>query len=206
MKQTNMECSETTRSANYSQIPTRDSVGTLEKGCLAVPGGRPEASVALQVSAYTATTAMHVVWRACNGMMSLFFGLATYVQINDPDGALWMFGYGVPAVLCALIGFKPHVTGVAIVFRDVAMETCCRPSHDAVHWDAPDHRMEAIRTKHDGRLPRRGGPRVWRCGIDNHVASAVSSLWKVGGGQTQSVSCHCRHPLSICLLVLLPHP
>ncbi|XP_061556578.1 transmembrane protein 220 [Phycodurus eques] len=107
MKQTNMDCNE---KANYRQIPTRDSAETLEKGFLDVPGGRPEASVALQVSAYTATTAMLVVWRACNGMMSLFFGLATYVQINDPDAALWMFGYGVPAILCALIGFKPHVT------------------------------------------------------------------------------------------------
>ncbi|XP_072225216.1 transmembrane protein 220 [Leuresthes tenuis] len=53
---------------------------------------------------------LHVVWQSCNVLMSLFFALASYVQINDPDAGLWMVGYGVPAVLCALIGFKPHVT------------------------------------------------------------------------------------------------
>nr|XP_054590639.1 transmembrane protein 220 [Nothobranchius furzeri] len=50
------------------------------------------------------------VWKTCNAVMSLFFTLASYVQINDPDAGLWMVGYGVPAVLCALIGFRPHVT------------------------------------------------------------------------------------------------
>nr|XP_061804930.1 transmembrane protein 220-like [Nerophis lumbriciformis] len=107
MNQTKMEFKE---KGNYSRIPTGDCTGTLEKGRLDVPCGRPEKAMGLQVSAYTATTWMLVVWRACNGMMSLFFGLATYVQINDPDAALWMFGYGIPALLCALIGLKPHVT------------------------------------------------------------------------------------------------
>ncbi|XP_037649081.1 transmembrane protein 220 isoform X1 [Sebastes umbrosus] len=53
---------------------------------------------------------LSVIWRVCNFFMSLFFSLATYVQINDPDAGLWMVGYAVPAVLCAFIGFKPHVT------------------------------------------------------------------------------------------------
>ncbi|XP_068606408.1 transmembrane protein 220 [Brachionichthys hirsutus] len=51
-----------------------------------------------------------VIWRVCNTCMSLFFALAAYVQINDPDAGLWMAGYGVPASLCLLIGLNPHVT------------------------------------------------------------------------------------------------
>ncbi|KAM6913544.1 transmembrane protein 220 [Lycodopsis pacificus] len=53
---------------------------------------------------------LSVIWRVCNLLMSLFFALATYVQINDPDAGVWMVGYGVPAVLCACVGFTPHVT------------------------------------------------------------------------------------------------
>ncbi|XP_033827254.1 transmembrane protein 220 [Periophthalmus magnuspinnatus] len=53
---------------------------------------------------------LDIVWRICNACMSLFFGLATYVQINDPDAGLWMVGYGVPSLLCALIGWWPQVT------------------------------------------------------------------------------------------------
>ncbi|CAI5676378.1 unnamed protein product [Oreochromis niloticus] len=53
---------------------------------------------------------LRVVWQICNVFMCLFFALASYVQINDPDAGLWMAGYGVPAVLCACIVVKPHVT------------------------------------------------------------------------------------------------
>ncbi|XP_073350591.1 transmembrane protein 220 [Pagrus major] len=53
---------------------------------------------------------LSAIWRVCNVFMSLFFALATYVQINDPDAGLWMVGYGVPAVLCVFIGLNPHVT------------------------------------------------------------------------------------------------
>ncbi|XP_013856256.1 transmembrane protein 220 [Austrofundulus limnaeus] len=60
-----------------------------------------------------------VVWQICNVVMSLFFSLASYVQINDPDAGLWMVGYAVPAVLCSLIGFKPQVTET-LTWRRVA--------------------------------------------------------------------------------------
>ncbi|KAM9393146.1 transmembrane protein 220 isoform 2-T2 [Pholidichthys leucotaenia] len=30
------------------------------------------------------------IWRICNVFMCLFFALASYVQINDPDAGLWM--------------------------------------------------------------------------------------------------------------------
>ncbi|XP_012736262.2 transmembrane protein 220 [Fundulus heteroclitus] len=53
---------------------------------------------------------LSVVWRISNVLMSVFFALASYVQINDPDAGLWMVSYGVPAVLSALIGFRPQVT------------------------------------------------------------------------------------------------
>ncbi|XP_059204456.1 transmembrane protein 220 [Centropristis striata] len=53
---------------------------------------------------------LSIIWRICNVFMSVFFALATYVQINDPDAGLWMVGYGVPALLCAFIALKPHVT------------------------------------------------------------------------------------------------
>ncbi|XP_058508834.1 transmembrane protein 220 [Solea solea] len=56
------------------------------------------------------TTWLSVIWRVCNVFMSLFFALATYVQINDPDAGMWMVGYGVPSVLCALISWKPLVS------------------------------------------------------------------------------------------------
>ncbi|XP_051243725.1 transmembrane protein 220 isoform X1 [Dicentrarchus labrax] len=62
---------------------------------------------------------LSVSWRVCNLFMCLFFCLATYVQINDPDAGVWMVGYGVPALLCALITLNPHVTET-LVWRRVA--------------------------------------------------------------------------------------
>ncbi|XP_045899121.1 transmembrane protein 220 [Micropterus dolomieu] len=62
---------------------------------------------------------LSVIWQVCNVSMSLFFALATYVQINDPDAGLWMVGYSVPTVLCAVIGWKPHVTET-LTWRHVA--------------------------------------------------------------------------------------
>uniref|UniRef100_A0A672LB33 Transmembrane protein 220 n=1 Tax=Sinocyclocheilus grahami TaxID=75366 RepID=A0A672LB33_SINGR len=46
----------------------------------------------------------------CNLCMSVFFSLATYVQINDPDAVLWMAGYAVPAGLCFLLCCQPQIT------------------------------------------------------------------------------------------------
>ncbi|PWA16072.1 hypothetical protein CCH79_00016537 [Gambusia affinis] len=44
---------------------------------------------------------LSVVWRLSNVLMSVFFTLASYVQINDPDAGLWMVG------LAALQYFPP---------------------------------------------------------------------------------------------------
>ncbi|XP_072298788.1 transmembrane protein 220 [Eucyclogobius newberryi] len=66
-----------------------------------------------EVVAKSANARLDALWRIYNASMSLFFGLAAYVQINDPDAAVWMVGYGVPSLLCALIGWWPHVTECA---------------------------------------------------------------------------------------------
>ncbi|XP_024257878.1 transmembrane protein 220-like isoform X2 [Oncorhynchus tshawytscha] len=58
----------------------------------------------------TKTNFSLIIWRVCNVFMSLFFALASYVQINDPDAVLWMVAYAIPANLCLLIAIKPHVT------------------------------------------------------------------------------------------------
>ncbi|XP_036409477.1 transmembrane protein 220 [Megalops cyprinoides] len=60
-----------------------------------------------------------MIWRSCNLCMCLFFALASYVQINDPDAGLWMAGYAIPAGLCLLISFNPHVTE-ALLWRRLA--------------------------------------------------------------------------------------
>lgn len=59
------------------------------------------------------------IWRVCNLLMSVFFSLATYVQINDPDAALWMVGYAIPAVLCFLIFCQQQITE-SLLWRRIA--------------------------------------------------------------------------------------
>ncbi|XP_019906713.1 transmembrane protein 220 isoform X2 [Esox lucius] len=49
---------------------------------------------------YTKTNFSLIIWRICNVSMSLFFALASYVQVY----------YAIPACLCVLIGIKPYVT------------------------------------------------------------------------------------------------
>ncbi|XP_018428805.1 PREDICTED: transmembrane protein 220 [Nanorana parkeri] len=54
------------------------------------------------------------LWRVCNLLMSLFFALAAYVQINDPDAGMWIVIYLVPATLILLLSIKPDITGHVI--------------------------------------------------------------------------------------------
>ncbi|XP_051569501.1 transmembrane protein 220 [Myxocyprinus asiaticus] len=51
-----------------------------------------------------------IIWRVCNLFMSVFFSLASYVQINDPDAVLWMVAYAIPAGLCFLICCQQQIT------------------------------------------------------------------------------------------------
>uniref|UniRef100_A0A3B3T003 Transmembrane protein 220 n=1 Tax=Paramormyrops kingsleyae TaxID=1676925 RepID=A0A3B3T003_9TELE len=62
----------------------------------------------------TETGYSRMLWRFCNLCMCIFFTLATYVQINDPDAVLWMVGYAIPGSLCLMISFKPNVTEVML--------------------------------------------------------------------------------------------
>ncbi|KAM8945705.1 transmembrane protein 220 [Pelodytes ibericus] len=54
------------------------------------------------------------LWRVCNGLMSVFFGLAAFVQINDPDAEMWIVLYLVPAILILLVSINPDITGHGI--------------------------------------------------------------------------------------------
>ncbi|KAK1163832.1 transmembrane protein 220-like [Acipenser oxyrinchus oxyrinchus] len=56
----------------------------------------------------------HILWRSCNLCMSVFFALAAYVQINDPDAAIWMAAYAIPAGLCFWVSLKPMITETLI--------------------------------------------------------------------------------------------
>ncbi|KAL0993353.1 hypothetical protein UPYG_G00106510 [Umbra pygmaea] len=67
----------------------------------------------------TKTNFSLIIWRVCNVCMSLFFALASYVQINDPDAGLWMVCYAVPANLCLLISIKPNITET-LLWRRIA--------------------------------------------------------------------------------------
>ena len=41
--------------------------------------------------------------------LGLLMILAAVVQYNDPDGALWMVYYGVPAIWCGLAALRPEI-------------------------------------------------------------------------------------------------
>ncbi|XP_041854395.1 transmembrane protein 220 [Melanotaenia boesemani] len=82
----------------------------LTTGHPVLPGGELTETMRKLSNEKKTTPWLFVIWKICNILMSLFFVLASYVQINDPDAGLWIVGYGVPAVLCAFIGLKPHVT------------------------------------------------------------------------------------------------
>lgn len=50
------------------------------------------------------------LWRCCNFCMSLFFGMAAYVQVNDPDAATWIVTYSIPAALSMFVSLNPRIT------------------------------------------------------------------------------------------------
>ncbi|XP_063312136.1 transmembrane protein 220 [Pelobates fuscus] len=54
------------------------------------------------------------LWRVCNGLIAVFFGLAAYVQKNDPDAELWIALYLIPAFLILLVSVNPYITGHVI--------------------------------------------------------------------------------------------
>ncbi|XP_072168370.1 transmembrane protein 220-like [Diadema setosum] len=50
------------------------------------------------------------LWRLGNLLMAVFFGLASFVQHNDPDSEIWMLAYGIPAFLCLMQCCKPSIS------------------------------------------------------------------------------------------------
>ncbi|CAM9741248.1 unnamed protein product [Lampetra planeri] len=51
------------------------------------------------------------VWRGCCLGMASFFGLAAYVQKNDPDASLWTVAYLFPAALSLVVAVSPSAAG-----------------------------------------------------------------------------------------------
>ncbi|XP_075435732.1 transmembrane protein 220 isoform X2 [Ascaphus truei] len=63
------------------------------------------------------------LWRFCNFLMSLFFAMAAYVQINDPDAEIWIVVYTFPAALTFLVGINADITG-HLIWRTLADLQC----------------------------------------------------------------------------------
>ncbi|XP_051243726.1 transmembrane protein 220 isoform X2 [Dicentrarchus labrax] len=72
---------------------------------------------------------LSVSWRVCNLFMCLFFCLATYVQINDPDAGVWMvretlvwrrvadLHVMVSCAVVSMLGWRLHAEGVTEIFQ-----------------------------------------------------------------------------------------
>ncbi|XP_075034233.1 transmembrane protein 220 [Mixophyes fleayi] len=73
----------------------------------------------LKLHSFLGAEYLQRLWRFCNFLMSLFFGLAAYVQVNDPDAEVWIVIYLVPAILILLLSIKPDITG-HVIWRTMA--------------------------------------------------------------------------------------
>ncbi|XP_062509870.1 transmembrane protein 220-like [Corticium candelabrum] len=51
-----------------------------------------------------------VLWRVINSVAALYFAIAAYVQMNDPDPILWIPLYAVPSLLCFSVVVTPTCT------------------------------------------------------------------------------------------------
>lgn len=47
--------------------------------------------------------------RILNGILAAFLIVFVLVQINDPDGPVWMVIYGIGAVWCAIAALRPAI-------------------------------------------------------------------------------------------------
>ncbi|XP_071321168.1 transmembrane protein 220 isoform X3 [Trachinotus anak] len=159
------------------------------------------------------------MWKVCNVLMSLFFALAAYVQINDPDAGLWMVGYGVPAVLCAGIGWKPQVTET-LPWRRVAdlhvMTSAAAAA--ALGWALREEPVTHILQQEQGRycswlqiywitkISSVGDHvRIFWPHADACLASPVSPLREGSGRDAQSLHSCRHHSLPSRGLAVLPH-
>ncbi|XP_023930682.1 transmembrane protein 220 isoform X2 [Lingula anatina] len=55
----------------------------------------------------TGSAGWQKAWQAINVVAAVFFALAAYVQINDPDPYIWIPIYFIPTLLCLTIAIKP---------------------------------------------------------------------------------------------------
>ena len=72
--------------------------------------------------------------RIALGVLAVLMTMAVVVQYNDPDGPLWMFYYGVPAVWAATAALRPQalaspVSRILLVLSTVAALLLC-----AFYW------------------------------------------------------------------------
>ncbi|TMS14675.1 Transmembrane protein 220 [Larimichthys crocea] len=68
-----------------------------------------------------------VTWQTCNVFMSVFFSLATYVQVNDPDAGLWMrlcpggvsadLYVMISSAVVAMLGWKLYKERITEIFQ-----------------------------------------------------------------------------------------
>ncbi|XP_058260807.1 transmembrane protein 220 [Hemibagrus wyckioides] len=92
------------------------------------------------------------LWRICNFIMSGFFSLAAYVQINDPDAGLWMVGYAVPAGLCFFISCHPQITETLVWRRVADLHVMMATAFAAlIGWSLYKHGVTHIFHQEEGR-------------------------------------------------------
>ncbi|XP_033737938.1 transmembrane protein 220-like isoform X2 [Pecten maximus] len=55
-----------------------------------------------------------LVWQLVNVIMTVFFGLAAFVNLNDDDWYIWVPGYAVPGILSLTAAVKPSIAKTAV--------------------------------------------------------------------------------------------
>ncbi|EDO47950.1 predicted protein, partial [Nematostella vectensis] len=63
-------------------------------------------------------------WRVANMLMAVFFALAAYVQINDPDPAIWITVYAIPCLLSSVVAIHFQVQGY-FLWRALTVSHLC---------------------------------------------------------------------------------
>ncbi|XP_064170804.1 transmembrane protein 220 [Anguilla rostrata] len=95
---------------------------------------------------------LRIMWRSCNLCMCLFFSLASYVQINDPDAGLWMAAYTIPAGLCLLISLNPHITEASLWRRLADLHTLISAAvASMLGWVLYQKRIKDVFQQEEGR-------------------------------------------------------
>ncbi|KAM4691186.1 transmembrane protein 220 [Rhinophrynus dorsalis] len=92
------------------------------------------------------------LWRFCHFIMFVFFSLAAYVQVNDPDSELWIVIYTVPAILILLVSISPDITG-HIIWKTLAQlhSVVCVMGILYLSWYLFIHSKKSILHEEEGR-------------------------------------------------------